>query len=113
MAFIRKICGNGAGNEVRMGGQLCWEGIPSGPRLFYESLLPHYEKSFWAPRRNPIKCENKALVIGTIDFDGRAGEPAAPVGSPLIFGLPGGTPFSRFAFHRWGLSFRLPVSLIP
>ncbi len=38
-------------------------------------FCPVHKKGFTAPRRNPIKCENKHHVLGEIDFEGRAREP--------------------------------------
>ena len=40
-------------------------------------FCPVHRKSFSAPRRNPIRCENKAHVLGELDFEGRASEPAS------------------------------------
>src|SRR5215469_892519 len=34
-----------------------------------------HKKSFLAPRRNPIKCENKSHVLGEMDFAGQRKEP--------------------------------------
>jgi hypothetical protein len=34
-----------------------------------------HKKGFTAPRRNPIKCENKHHVLGELDFEGQAREP--------------------------------------
>lgn len=36
-----------------------------------------HQKSFPAPRKNPIKCENRDHVLGELDFAGRAVEPAS------------------------------------
>lgn len=33
-------------------------------------FCPEHKRSFLAPRRNPIKCENKAHVLGELDFGG-------------------------------------------
>lgn len=37
---------------------------------------PTHEKSFPAPRRNPIKCENKNHQMAELDFQGSSAEPA-------------------------------------
>jgi hypothetical protein len=39
---------------------------------------PTHQKSFPAPRKNPIKCENKNHVLGEMDFAGSALEEAKP-----------------------------------
>lgn len=38
-------------------------------------FCPTHRKSFPAPRKNPIKCENKTHLMGELDFAGRALEP--------------------------------------
>src|SRR6266404_460877 len=38
-------------------------------------FCPVHKKGFTAPRRNPIKCENKHHVLGELDFEGLAREP--------------------------------------
>jgi hypothetical protein len=38
-------------------------------------FCPIHKKGFSAPRRNPIRCENKHHVLGELDFEGRAREP--------------------------------------
>ncbi len=39
---------------------------------------PQHQKDFLAPRKNPIRCENKFHVLGELDFEGRGLEPGAP-----------------------------------
>jgi hypothetical protein len=38
-------------------------------------FCPLHKKDFLAPRRNPIRCENKFHELGTLDFDGRGKKP--------------------------------------
>ncbi len=38
-------------------------------------FCPQHKKGFLAPRRNPIRCENKLHVLGDLDFEGQAKEP--------------------------------------
>jgi hypothetical protein len=39
-------------------------------------FCPEHKRGFFAPRQNPIKCENRGHLLGAIDFEGQA---AAPV----------------------------------
>jgi hypothetical protein len=39
-------------------------------------FCPEHGKGFFAPRRNPIKCENREHVMGELDFEGEARTPA-------------------------------------
>lgn len=36
---------------------------------------PIHRRGFLAPRKNPVRCENKSHVLGELDFEGRAREP--------------------------------------
>ena len=38
-------------------------------------FCPEHKKGFFAPRQNPIKCENRAHLLGEIDFEGQATTP--------------------------------------
>lgn len=38
-------------------------------------FCPVHKKGFSAPRRNPIRCENRHHVLGELDFEGRAKTP--------------------------------------
>src|SRR4030095_14767468 len=35
-------------------------------------FCPEHKRGFFAPRQNPIKCENRAHVLGELDFEGTA-----------------------------------------
>src|SRR5690349_9715557 len=39
-------------------------------------FCPEHKRGFFAPRQNPIKCENRGHVLGTLDFEGEARLPA-------------------------------------
>ena len=39
-------------------------------------FCPEHKRGFFAPRQNPIKCENRGHVLGTLDFEGEAQLPA-------------------------------------
>jgi hypothetical protein len=39
-------------------------------------FCPEHKRGFFAPRQNPIKCENRGHVLGTLDFEGEAHVPA-------------------------------------
>ena len=39
-------------------------------------FCPEHGKGFFAPRRNPVKCENHGHAIGELDFEGQAVTPA-------------------------------------
>jgi len=39
-------------------------------------FCPEHGKGFFAPRRNPVKCENRGHAIGELDFEGQAVTPA-------------------------------------
>ncbi len=38
-------------------------------------FCPEHKKGFFAPRQNPIKCENRGHLLGDIDFEGQATTP--------------------------------------
>jgi len=38
-------------------------------------FCPEHKKGFFAPRQNPIKCENRSHLLGEIDFEGQAMSP--------------------------------------
>ena len=38
-------------------------------------FCPEHKKGFFAPRQNPIKCENRVHLLGEIDFEGQATTP--------------------------------------
>ena len=38
-------------------------------------FCPEHKKGFFAPRQNPIKCDNRAHLLGEIDFEGQATTP--------------------------------------
>ena len=38
-------------------------------------FCPEHKKGFFAPRQNPIKCENRGHLLGEIDFEGQATSP--------------------------------------
>jgi outer membrane biosynthesis protein TonB len=38
-------------------------------------FCPEHKKGFFAPRQNPIKCENRGHLLGEIDFEGQAASP--------------------------------------
>lgn len=38
-------------------------------------FCPEHKKGFFAPRQNPIKCENRRHLLGEIDFEGQATSP--------------------------------------
>jgi hypothetical protein len=38
-------------------------------------FCPEHKKGFFAPRQNPVKCENRGHVLGEIDFEGQANSP--------------------------------------
>lgn len=38
-------------------------------------FCPEHKKGFFAPRQNPIKCENRGHLLGEIDFEGQAKSP--------------------------------------
>jgi len=38
-------------------------------------FCPEHKKGFFAPRQNPIKCENRGHLLGEIDFEGQATTP--------------------------------------
>ena len=38
-------------------------------------FCPEHKKGFFAPRQNPIKCENRGHLLGEIDFEGQAKTP--------------------------------------
>jgi hypothetical protein len=39
-------------------------------------FCPEHKRGFFAPRQNPIKCENRGHLLGTIDFEGEGRQPA-------------------------------------
>ena len=39
-------------------------------------FCPEHAKGFFAPRQNPIRCENRMHNMGELDFEGQAGTPA-------------------------------------
>src|SRR5690242_14177077 len=39
-------------------------------------FCPEHKRGFFAPRQSPIKCENRGHVLGTLDFEGEAKQPA-------------------------------------
>lgn len=39
-------------------------------------FCPEHKKGFFAPRQNPVKCENRGHLLGEIDFEGQAASPA-------------------------------------
>jgi hypothetical protein len=39
-------------------------------------FCPEHKRGFFAPRQNPIKCENRGHILGTLDFEGEASLPA-------------------------------------
>ena len=39
-------------------------------------FCPEHKRGFFAPRQNPIKCENRGHLLGEIDFEGQANTPA-------------------------------------
>ena len=39
-------------------------------------FCPEHKRGFFAPRQNPIKCENRGHLLGTIDFEGQSTSPA-------------------------------------
>lgn len=39
-------------------------------------FCPEHKRGFFAPRQNPIKCENRGHLLGAIDFEGQAESPA-------------------------------------
>jgi hypothetical protein len=38
-------------------------------------FCPEHKRGFFAPRQNPIKCENRGHLLGEIDFEGQANTP--------------------------------------
>lgn len=38
-------------------------------------FCPEHKRGFFAPRQNPIKCENRSHLLGEIDFEGQAKTP--------------------------------------
>ena len=38
-------------------------------------FCPEHKRGFFAPRQNPIKCENRGHLLGEIDFEGQAHTP--------------------------------------
>ena len=38
-------------------------------------FCPEHKRGFFAPRQNPIKCENRGHLLGAIDFEGQATSP--------------------------------------
>ena len=38
-------------------------------------FCPEHKRGFFAPRQNPIKCENRGHLLGEIDFEGQAASP--------------------------------------
>jgi hypothetical protein len=38
-------------------------------------FCPEHKRGFFAPRQNPIKCENRSHLLGAIDFEGQAVSP--------------------------------------
>ena len=38
-------------------------------------FCPEHKKGFFAPRQNPVKCENRGHLLGEIDFEGQAMSP--------------------------------------
>jgi hypothetical protein len=38
-------------------------------------FCPEHKKGFFAPRQNPIKCENRGHLLGELDFEGHATSP--------------------------------------
>ena len=38
-------------------------------------FCPEHKRGFFAPRQNPIKCENRGHLLGEIDFEGQAMSP--------------------------------------
>jgi len=38
-------------------------------------FCPEHKRGFFAPRQNPIKCENRGHLLGEIDFEGQAKSP--------------------------------------
>ena len=38
-------------------------------------FCPEHKRGFFAPRQNPIKCENRGHLLGEIDFEGQAVSP--------------------------------------
>lgn len=38
-------------------------------------FCPEHKKGFFAPRQNPIKCENRGHLLGDVDFEGQARTP--------------------------------------
>lgn len=39
-------------------------------------FCPEHKRGFFAPRQNPIKCENRGHLLGTLDFEGESRLPA-------------------------------------
>ena len=39
-------------------------------------FCPEHKRGFFAPRQNPIKCENRGHILGSLDFEGEARLPA-------------------------------------
>ena len=38
-------------------------------------FCPEHKRGFFAPRQNPVKCENRGHLLGAIDFEGQATSP--------------------------------------
>jgi hypothetical protein len=56
--------------KYNLNGQLSLKGATK-MRIF----CPEHKKGFFAPRQNPIKCENRGHLLGEIDFEGQATTP--------------------------------------
>src|SRR4030095_4045306 len=57
---------NGTSYGIGINGHPSSKGAPT-MRVF----CPEHQKSFFAPRQSPIKCENRGHVLGELDFAGR------------------------------------------
>jgi len=56
--------------KYNLNGQLSLKGATK-MRVF----CPEHKKGFFAPRQNPVKCENRSHLLGEIDFEGQATTP--------------------------------------
>jgi len=56
--------------KYNLNGQLSLK-VATKMRVF----CPEHKKGFFAPRQNPIKCENRGHLLGEIDFEGQAASP--------------------------------------
>ena len=56
--------------RYNLNGHSSWKGATK-MRVF----CPEHKRGFFAPRQNPIKCENRGHLLGEIDFEGQAEGP--------------------------------------